>query len=191
MSLLDAEPTTVALDLARWTCPITTADESVLAHAVGPVLDVGCGPARHVRALTERGVLALGLDAAAEAVHLAREHGTAVLHGSIFDDDVPGAGHWATALLLDGSIGIGGQPLALLRRVASLLAPGGTILVEGEPPGTPTRVVRAQVHTDDVYGASFPWALVGCHDLPGLGRAAGLRRSRSWTEGGRWFAELG
>jgi SAM-dependent methyltransferase len=188
VTLLDVD--TLALDLARWACPITDADESVLACAVGPVLDIGCGPGRHVRALARRGVLALGLDASPEAVRVARAHGTEVLHGSIFDD-VPGTGHWATALLLDGSVGIGGAPIALLRRVAGLLAPGGTILVEGEPPGTPTRVVRARVHEGACSGPSFPWALVGSHDLVGLGRVAGLRRARSWTEGGRWFAELG
>jgi SAM-dependent methyltransferase len=185
----DADAGTVALDLARWTCPITGADDSVLARAAGPVLDVGCGPGRHVRALTRRGVFALGLDASPEAVRVARAHGTEVLHGSIFDE-LPGAGSWGTALLLDGSIGIGGHPVALLRRVAELLVPGGAILVEGEPPGTPTRSVRARVHAGAGHGPSFPWALVGSHDLAALGRAAGLRRARSWTEGGRWFAEL-
>jgi len=187
MSLLDAD--TIALDLARWACPIGAADESVLAHAVGPVLDIGCGPGRHVRALARRGILALGLDAAPEAIHLARAHGTDVIEGSVFDE-VPGAGTWMTALLLDGSVGIGGTPVALLRRVGELLAPGGTLLVEGEPPGTPTRTVRARVHVDGDRSASFPWALVGSHDLPALARAAGLSAPHQWTEDGRWFAAL-
>jgi SAM-dependent methyltransferase len=187
VSLLDED--TLPLDLDLWACPITGADESVLAHARGPVLDIGCGPGRHVRALARRGILALGIDAAPEAIHLARSHGTEVLEGSVFDD-VPGAGTWATALLLDGSVGIGGRPVALLHRVAELLAPGGTILVEGEAPGTPTRTVRAEVHAGGRRGASFPWALVGSHDLPALAASAGLRCGRRWTEGGRWFAAL-
>ena len=189
MSLLDLEPDTLALDLARWACPITGADESVLALAVGPVLDIGCGPGRHVRALAHRGVLALGLDAAPEAIHLARAHGTEILEGSIFDT-VPGEGRWATALLLDGSVGIGGTPVALLRRVRELLAPGGTVLVEGEPPGTPTHTIRARVQVGDHQSPSFPWALVAGRDLPDLGRAAGFDRARRWNEGGRWFAAL-
>jgi SAM-dependent methyltransferase len=187
MSLLDAD--TVALDLARWACPIGAADESVLAHAVGPVLDIGCGPGRHVRALARRGILALGLDAAPEAIHLARAHGTDVIEGSVFDE-IPGTGTWKTALLLDGSVGIGGTPVALLARVGELLAPGGTLLVEGEPPGTPTRTVRARVHVDGDHSASFPWALVGSHDLPALAHAAGLSAHHQWTEAGRWFAAL-
>src|SRR4051812_49744005 len=103
------------LPLARWLGPIAAADERVLARAVGPVLDVGCGAGRHVCALARRGVLALGLDVSPVAVRLARERGATAVEGSIFDR-VPG--HWASALLLDGNVGIGGRPAALLRRVA-------------------------------------------------------------------------
>jgi SAM-dependent methyltransferase len=187
VSLLEND--TVALDLARWACPIGDADESVLAHAVGPVLDIGCGPGRHVRALVRRGTLAVGLDAAPEAIRLARAHGTHVIQASVFGA-VPGAGTWQTALLLDGSVGIGGRPVALLRRVRELLAPGGVVLVEGEPPGTPTRTAQARVHVDGDHGATFPWALVGSDDLPALAHAAGLTATHRWTEAGRWFAAL-
>lgn len=187
MSLLEHD--TMALDLARWACPIGAADESVLAHAVGPVLDVGCGPGRHVRALIGRGTLAVGIDAAPEAVRLARVHGTHLIEGSVFDA-VAGAGTWRTALLLDGSVGIGGRPVALLERVRELLAPGGTLLVEGEPPGTPTSTGRARVHLDGGHSPAFPWAVVGSDDLPALAHAAGLAVARQWTEAGRWFAAL-
>ncbi len=53
---------------------------------------------------------------------------------SVFDR-VPGAGRWRTALLLDGNIGIGGDPAALLRRVAELLRRDGTVLCECDAPG--------------------------------------------------------
>ena len=43
---------------------------------------------------------------------------------------LPGEGTWAHVLLADGNIGIGGDPLRLLRRAARLLRPGGTVLVE-------------------------------------------------------------
>jgi len=180
----------LVLDLACWAGPATAADEDVLDRAVGPVLDVGCGPGRHVRALARRGILAIGVDAAPEAVRLARLHGTEILERSIFDP-LPGAGAWRTALVLDGSIGIGGAPVTLLRRVAEMLAPGGAALVETEAPGTPTHTRLARVGGDEASERIFPWALVGADDLARLARRAGLEQTDGWTKDGRWFASLG
>ena len=59
--------------------------------------------------------------------------------------DVPCAGRWRTALLLDGNVGIGGAPVALLRRTRELLAPGGAALVELDPPGAPTVRTRVRI----------------------------------------------
>jgi SAM-dependent methyltransferase len=67
-----------------------------------PVLDIGCGPGRHVHALARRGVLALGVDVSAGALALARARGAAVFEASIFAE-VPHPGQWASALLLDGN----------------------------------------------------------------------------------------
>ncbi|MBI5106544.1 MAG: class I SAM-dependent methyltransferase [Solirubrobacterales bacterium] len=182
--------TPVALDLDRWLGPITAADETVLGRAAGPVLDVGCGPGRHVRALARRGVLAMGVDASPHAVGLARRRGAVVVQGSIFDE-VAGAGRWGSALLLDGSIGIGGAPVVLLRRVRQLLREGGAALVETEPPGVPTRSLRLRLEVaGGRFGRPFPWGFVGADGLPGLARAAGFREVERWACEGRWFAEL-
>jgi SAM-dependent methyltransferase len=109
------------LPLARWLGRAGAVDERVLDRAVGPVLDVGCGPGRHVSSLARRGVLALGVDVSPVAVRLARARGAKAIERSIFAR-LPGAGTWGSALVLDGNIGIGGRPDALLRRVADLLA---------------------------------------------------------------------
>jgi SAM-dependent methyltransferase len=186
---LDGGPA-LPFDVAPWLGPATAADEAVLEHAVAPVLDIGCGPGRHVGALARRGVDALGLDASPDAVGLARaRHGATAVAGSVFDH-VPGAGSWATALLLDGNIGIEGCPMRLLRRVLELLAPGGRVLVETSGPGRGTRVVQVRLEDDDDHSPAFPWALVGHDGLPAIARAVGLRRRRAWTHSGRWFAEL-
>jgi SAM-dependent methyltransferase len=177
------------LPLERFVGPATPADEAVLRRAAAPVLDVGCGPGRHVRALARRGVLAVGLDISLAAVRLARERGAAVVHGSVFDR-VPGAGAWRSALLLDGNIGIGGDPRRLLRRVGRLLRTDGCVLVETEPPGVATRVVRARLETASGASDWFGWALVGADGIGALAAAAGLRRAAAFCAGDRWFAEL-
>jgi hypothetical protein len=105
-------------------------------------------------------------------------------------DEVPEAGSWATALLLDGSVGIGGAPLRLLRRVRALLDAGGRVLVETAPPGVRTRAVQARLEARDGVSPAFPWATVGAHAVAGLGRAAGFPRAQHWSHDERWFAEL-
>ncbi|HEV2814296.1 MAG TPA: class I SAM-dependent methyltransferase [Solirubrobacteraceae bacterium] len=175
------------LPLGRWLGPPSAEDERLLDRAAGPVLDVGCGPGRHVLALQRRGVLALGVDVSPAAVRLARRRGAPAMEGSVFGG-LPGAGRWRSALLLDGNIGIGGDPAALLRRVASVLRPDGRVLAEVEPPGAPTRVELVQLECGGRLGAPFPWARVGADGVRSV--AAPLAVHDVWRDGARWFAEL-
>ncbi|MEN3280908.1 MAG: hypothetical protein V7607_2048, partial [Solirubrobacteraceae bacterium] len=177
------------LPLDAWLGAAGAVDERVLARARGPVVDVGCGPGRHVHALARRGVLAVGVDVSPVAVALARRRGATVLEASIFDR-LPGAGRWRTALLLDGNVGIGGRPDALLRRLVALLGPGGVVLVELDPPGTGT--VRGRVRLEDGRATSawFAWARVGADAIAIPAGAAGLRVTERWQDDGRWFAAL-
>ncbi len=178
-----------SLPLEVWLGAAGAVDERVLERARGPVLDVGCGPGRHVHALARRGVLAAGVDVSPVAAALARRGGAAVVEASIFGR-VPGAGHWSTALLLDGNIGIGGHPAALLRRLAELLAPGGTVLAELEAPGTGLRDGRVRLEDGERVSEWFAWARVAADLVHEPARAAGLRVVERWRDGGRWFARL-
>src|SRR5580700_3089795 len=164
-------------------------DESVLDRCAGPTLDIGSGPGRLTLALAERGIPALGIDITAHAVGVARSSGALVMLRDVFDR-VPGTGRWGTVLLADGNIGIGGDPAALLRRVAELLAPQGKALVEIEPPGSPLR--REQVRLCHAGSASawFPWAYVGTDHITDVAYDAGLGEVETWTVEGRWFASV-
>ncbi|MDQ6797207.1 MAG: class I SAM-dependent methyltransferase, partial [Actinomycetota bacterium] len=62
----------------RWLGPADSEDERLLDRAVGPVLDIGCGPGRHLLALARRGVEATGIDVTPAAVRVARSRGASV-----------------------------------------------------------------------------------------------------------------
>src|SRR5216683_5501576 len=165
-------------------------DGSRLDRCAGPALDVGAGPGRLTVALAERGVAALAIDITPYAVILARSSGALALQRDVFGH-LPGTGRWATVLLADGNIGIGGDPAALLRRAAELLAPQGRAIVELEPPGSPLR--REQVRLCHAGSASawFPWAYVGADHITDVADDAGLGEVEIWTVDGRWFASIG
>ena len=177
------------LDVDRWYAAPSEAEHEVLSLALPPVLDLGCGPARHTIALLAGGIPAIGVDVSRAAVETARLRGAPVLRRSLFDR-LPGEGSWGTALLLDGNVGIGGEPTALLARVRALLRPGGRGLVEVEPPGAQTESLRVRVEAGDRLGPWFRWARVGVNDLGMLAAKAGLRVGHVWTAEGRWFARL-
>ncbi|MFI2733707.1 class I SAM-dependent methyltransferase [Streptomyces sp. NPDC018711] len=177
------------LDVQRWCAGTDAADESVLARCHGAVLDIGCGPGRLVAALAERGRRALGIDVAPAAVSQTVRRGGTALCRSVFDP-LPGEHRWDTALLMDGNIGIGGDPAALLERTSGLLAPGGRLLAEAASVEVDERY---EVRLDDgrgTFGPAFPWARVGHGALLRHAEATGWRAVRSWSVTGRHFTEL-
>ena len=177
------------LALERYLGPADSTDEALLSSVRGPVLDVGCGPGRHLHVLARRGVFGLGVDLSSVAVGMARDGGAYAIVGSIFDE-LPGAGRWRTALLLDGNIGIGGEPVRLLDRVGALLADGGELLVELDPPGSRTGTVSARLETRNATSAWFAWARVAAGDIEPIADDAGFNVRASWRRGERWFASL-
>lgn len=184
-----SDGTAIPLALDRYLGPADETDNALLDGARGPVLDVGCGPGRHLHALARRGIFALGVDLSPVAVELARYGGGRAIVASIFGE-LPGAGSWRTALLLDGNIGIGGAPERLLARVATLLSGDGEVLVELDRPGTPTQVLAARLESEFAASAWFPWARVAFGDIGRVAGAAGFAVRRRWNCEDRWFASL-
>ena len=187
LRLADGSLETLPLD--RWLGPVDAADAEVLELAAAPVIDLGCGPGRHAAALRAAGTAALGVDFSPVAISIARRRGAAVMLGDLFTG-VPDAGRWRTALLLDGNVGIGGAPEALLRRTRELLAPGGSALVELDAPGAPTYRTRVRLEASGAISQWFPWARVGVDGIEALARAADLSADEAFSAGGRWFARL-
>ncbi|GLZ55427.1 methyltransferase type 12 [Actinomycetospora sp. NBRC 106378] len=175
------------LAVQRWQDDADEHDDWLLERCSGATLDLGCGPGRLVVALADRGVPALGVDVSVQAVQRCLQRGAAVLHRDAFER-LPGEGRWQHVVLADGNIGIGGDPVALLRRCSELLTGTGTVLLELEP-GTglwqgAAHLVREDSDEDpDAPRTWFPWAVLGSEAVDEVAGAAGLRVvERSWSE---------
>ncbi|WP_067505791.1 bifunctional 2-polyprenyl-6-hydroxyphenol methylase/3-demethylubiquinol 3-O-methyltransferase UbiG [Actinoplanes sp. TFC3] len=178
------------LDAADWFRVHLPGDRALLQRCAGATLDVGCGPGRLTRVLNRLGHPALGIDISAEAVRLARSWGATALRRDVFAS-LPGHGRWRHLLLADGNIGIGGDPLRLLRRCRELLGAGGRLHAELAPPGTRSWAGAARIAcAGGVASTAFEWAVLSIDDLVAPADAAGLTVLDTWTEGTRWFATL-
>lgn len=172
------------LDVSRWSAAADDADRAALADLTGPVLDVGCGPGRMIRAALDAGLPATGIDVVEEAVRHCRAQLLPALHRSVFDP-LPREGAWGAVLLIDGNVGIGGDAAALLARCAALLAPGGAIVAEAH-----VDAGREAVYTGRVVGGGgcssdpFRWAELGERALVA---ASPLPLEAAWSSGGRRF----
>ncbi|MEV6195633.1 class I SAM-dependent methyltransferase [Streptomyces sp. NPDC051920] len=175
------------LEVERWCARADAVDRQVLDRCEGAVLDVGCGPGRLVAELAGRGRTALGIDVSEAAVRRTERLGGQALRRSVFEP-LPREGHWGTILLMDGNIGIGGDPAALLDRVAGLLRPRGLLLAETAPQDLDERVRVRITDAHSAAGAPFPWARLGTPAL--LRYARGWEPAGQWSTGGRRFLAL-
>lgn len=186
----DEEAVANRMDVSRWNANADAADFSLLRSVTGPVIDIGCGPGRMVRAAAEVGHAALGIDVSPTAIEIATEAGLNVLLRSVFEP-LPDEGRWQTALLVDGNIGIGGDVRAMLTRCRELLADDGEIVVETHSDRAWDRTYTARlVDSHGRESASFPWAEVGIDVLLRRAATVGLAPRRAWELDGRSFCRL-
>jgi SAM-dependent methyltransferase len=185
-SLVGAGGEAIELPVDRWHGPPDEVELALLDTLPDPVLDVGCGPGRIVAALGAVGRPALGVDPSPAAVAEARRRRAPVLARSVFGP-LPGEGRWGTVLLLDGNIGIGGDPEALLMRAGHLVRPGGQVVAEVEPPGVATRSMTTRLESARGVSPWFAWARVGADRFEPLVAIAGLQAIGLDIVGERWF----
>jgi SAM-dependent methyltransferase len=164
-------------------------DEAVTQLCSGPTIELGCGPGRLIARLIQRGIPALGIDRSATAIRLAGRGGAPALLGDVFEP-LPGTGLWQTVLLVDGNVGLGGDPLRILGRAAELLGRGGRCVAEfdTEVIGIRSRWVRLESGRD--VGPWFRWASVGVDSAATLAAQVGLTPTCVRLVGGRVIAIL-
>lgn len=179
----------VELPVSRWASTCDATDEALLNGCSGATLDIGCGPGRFTQELSTRGLVALGIDVAPRAVRQTRDRGAHALRRDVFDP-LPAEGRWESVLLADGNIGIGGDPLRLLRRVHELLAPAGRAVVEVGPSGTAAAAHQVHLEVAGRLSHPFSWAVLGPEALCVLAELASLRTLSITSHGGRCFVQL-
>jgi SAM-dependent methyltransferase len=185
----DADECRGLLPVDSWLRDADAFDHELLALCHGPTVDIGCGPGRMAHALARRGRAVLGIDVVPEAVAISLRRGVSALLRDVFGP-IPGEGRWETALLADGNIGIGGDPVALLERTRDLVTPGGRVVVEVAPPGTGVVTRHISIETEVGRSDVFPWTQVGSDAIEAVARAAGLRLRSQRRFGDRWCAVL-
>ncbi len=174
-----------SMDLLRG--PADAHDLAALDATRGPLLDVGCGPGRMVRAAAGLALPALGIDVSPAAIELAIADGTSALNRSIFDP-LPLEGRWRTILLIDGNVGIGGDPDALFARCFELLRPGGVLVAEADADAELDASAMFTVVDDlGLESDPFPWARLGAAAIVRRSRVVGFGPVEHIVTGGRHF----
>jgi hypothetical protein len=165
-------------------------DETVTQMCSAPTIELGWGPGRLVARLIQRGIPALGIDRSATAIRLTGRDGAPALLGDVFECPHPGMGHWRTVLLVDGNVGLGGDPRRILGRAAELLCSGGRRVAEfdADAVGIRARWVRLESARD--VGPWFRWASVGVDSAATLAAHVGLTLTSVRLIGGRVIASL-
>lgn len=183
----DRRPEVAAtLDVSAFLAPATVEEREALALTSGPLLDVGCGPGRIVRAAIDAGRLALGIDISSAAVVHANAEGLPVLRRSVFEP-LPTEGAWGALTLFDGNVGIEGDPEALLKRCAGLLARTGRMVVETHPePERDRRFEARLIHPSGGSSGWFSWAEAGAETVLSIVSRLGMQ-TRTVSFGERCF----
>jgi len=170
-------------------------DDAVTRTCAGPTIELGCGPGRLVARLNRRVIPALGIDRSATAIRLAGRGGAPALLGDVFAPSPasgrcpqPGTGRWRTVLLVDGNVGLGGDPRRILARAAELLARGGRCVVEFDTEVIGVRPRRVRLESAREVGPWFRWASVGVDSAGTLAAQVGLTLAGVRLIGGRMLA---
>ncbi|MDA2804051.1 class I SAM-dependent methyltransferase [Nocardiopsis suaedae] len=167
-------------------------DREVLEAAHGRTLDVGCGAGRHLTALREAGVSAVGMDASPGAVEVARARGCDAV---VADASRPPDGPFDTIVLLGANLGLladADRAPGVLRALAARARPGARLFGTGLDPyhdaerhrayhasnrrrGRMPGQVRMRVHHGDLVTDWFDYL----HSSPD--ELAGFTAGTPWT----------
>jgi hypothetical protein len=97
-------------------------------------------------------------------------------------------GLWQTVLLVDGNVGLSGDPRRILARAAQLLTRGGHCVAESDTEVIGVRARWVHLETAGDVGPWFRWAPVGVDSAATLAAHVGLTLTGVRLIGGRIIA---
>jgi hypothetical protein len=103
---------------------------------------------------------------------------------------LPGMGCWQKVLLIDGNVGLGGDPRRILGPAAGLLGHGGRCAAEFDAEAIGIRASWIRLESARQVGPWFRWAWVGLDSAAMLAREVGLRMTRVQLIGERVVANM-
>jgi SAM-dependent methyltransferase len=123
----------IALSAGAETYFATPSNEQrqVVQHAVGRVLDVGCGAARFALYLQERGREVVGIDVSPLAIEVCRRRGLRDARPMSVEEVGASLGMFDTILMLGNNLALLGSAAGakrILKRLHNVVVPGGRII---------------------------------------------------------------
>ncbi|MGA8986966.1 SAM-dependent methyltransferase [Aeromicrobium sp.] len=177
-------------EVAQWSAAPDWVDRELFIEPCdAATIDVGCGPGRLVAEIAARRVPAMGIDVSAEAVRQTRIRGALALRRDVFAR-IPGEGRWSYALLADGNLGIGGDPVRLLTRLSDLLSSDGRVIAEVAEDGAGFVCEHRRLRVEGRLSVRFEWAVVGLDAIEDIAARAGMRVVGTNSAGGRHTATM-
>lgn len=187
LSLVSSSGEEWSLNVDRWLGPASAADTHALTRTNGRVLDVGSGPGRMLKAGSKMGIDIEGVDTDLSTALSLQKLGYTVHTGDIMDVDLPS---YESFLLMDGNLGMTGDPIGLLRRLCTLRTKNAVLIVEVESPLEKTRTELVRLKTNSTLSGSFYWSWVTVQDLGLIAETGGWQLQQIWEENDRYFGEL-
>jgi len=179
-------------------------EQEALREVKGRVLDLGCGPGRHVLYLQKRGLDVVGLDASPTQVALARIRGVLNVYQGNVRQIPRGLGTFDSAIMMGNNLGLAGDVPRMrrfLKDLKTIMRRKGRLIGHSRIPGTwspvhlpyvkwnlergrPAGLITLRVRYKGQVGDWFDLLLIPPEELARLARETGWELTRVFWEHG-------
>lgn len=193
----ESEGTQYLCDIADW----PESERSALLHAVGPVLDVGCGAGRVGMYLEKNGIQYTGIDISPMAIEVCKKRGLKDVHVMSAERITLGKSDFRTIILFGNNFGVLGEQakiVDMLKSLHQISTPDAIILAEtrdvvatdnpqhfayhkrNRQNGLPVGQVQIRIHYQEQVGSWWKLLMCSSGDMDRLANEAGWYLERTF-----------